>query len=65
MFRGPNRLRFLKKKLLARHFQKFGGINRSHTILSRGWHLLDVPAGLDSSPVYTMDRGPYIPPRWK
>ena len=44
MFRGPNGLRFLKKKLLARHFQKFGGINRSHAILDRGWYLLDVSA---------------------
>ena len=65
MFRGPNRLRFLKKKLLARHFQKFGGINRSHAILDRGWYLLDVSAlagfggpsrGIDGrSPVYTRD----------
>ena len=41
-FRGPNRLRFLKKKLLARHFQKFGGINRSHEILYTRQPLLDV-----------------------
>ena len=64
-FRGPNGLRFLKKKLLARHFQKFGGINRSHAILDRGWYLLDVSAlagfggpsrGIDGrSPVYTRD----------
>ena len=44
MFRGPNGVRFLKKKLLARHFQKFGGINRSHAILDKRWHLLDVPS---------------------
>ena len=46
MFRGPNGVRFLKKKLLARHFQKFGGINRSHAILGMWWYLLDVPPGL-------------------
>ena len=51
MFRGPNGLRFLKKKLLTRHFKKFGGINRSHVILYTREYLLDVlsSAGLETS----------------
>ena len=51
MFRGPNGLRFLKKKLLTRHFKKFGGINRSHVILYTREYLLDVlsSVGLETS----------------
>ena len=45
-FRGPNRLRFLKKSYLSRHFKKFGGINRSHVILFTRQHLLEVLSGV-------------------